>query len=125
MSEKNLYHPEQDEFYKEAIEAMKRKFENYDYVQFVRNHERGCPAGKSRMTDGEITGVAEQLCNLTHAFINPEHQHGSFITHLRKGKLYSAMKAASTNNLQYFYFYMDFIYNEIPIHVLPPILSMI
>lgn len=125
MSEKNLYHPKHDEFYTGAIEQMKKHFDNYDYVQFVRMHERGCPAGKSRMTDGEVTGIAEQLCNLVHAFIDPEHQHGSFIINLRNGKLYSAMKSASTNNLQFFYFYMDFIYNEIPIHVLPPILSMI
>lgn len=127
MNEKNLYHPEEDEFYKGGIEAMREKFimDNYDYGRFLQDHERGCPAGQSRMTSDEQKHIAMGLVSLVHAFINPDHQHGSFITNLRRGKLFTAMKGADTTNLQYFYLYMDFIYNEIPIHVLPPILTMI
>ena len=125
--EKKLYHPEKDEFYWNGIKAMREKFiQNcYDFKQFVIDHQRGCPAGLSRMSETEQEHIAFGLGALVHSYLNPDHEHGSFITNLRMGKLYSAMKCADDVNMQYFYLYMDFIYNETPIHVHPPILNMI
>ena len=70
--------------------------------------------------------------NLPHDVLNMDikdirvgDQPGSFIQALRSGRLYSAYLRADTTNVQYFYIYMNFIFKEIPIHVLPPIMSII
>lgn len=113
-----------DHFAEEARKAMRMKFEDYNYKQFVRDHFRGCP-GLCRLSPDEEEHLADGLYTLVQSFIEPDYQSGSFIQALRSGRLYSAYLRADTTNVQYFYIYMNFIFKEIPIHVLPPIMSII
>lgn len=119
-----LFNSPSDHFAEEARKAMRLKFEDYNYKQFVRDHFRGCP-GICRMSPEEEEHLADGLYILVQSFIEPDYQAGSFIHAVQSGKLYNALKCADTTNLQYFYIYFDFIYNEIPIHVLPPIIALI
>lgn len=113
-----------DNLAEEARKAMRLKFKDYNYKQFVRDHFRGCP-GLCRLSPDEEEHLADGLYTLVQSLIDPDHQPGSFIQALRSGRLYSAYLRADTTNVQYFYIYMNFIFKEIPIHVLPPIMSII
>lgn len=108
----------------ETRKAMKLKFEDYNYTQFVRDHFRGCP-GLCRLSPQEEEHLSDGLYCLVQSLIDPEYQSGSFIQALRSGRLYSAYLRADSTNVQYFYIYMNFIFKEIPIPVLPPIMSVI
>lgn len=108
----------------ETRKAMRLKFEDYNYKQFVRDHFRGCP-GRCRLSPDEEEHLADGLYTFVQSIIDPDYQPGSFIQALRSGRLYSAYLRADTTNVQYFYIYMNFIFKEIPIHVLPPIMSII
>ena len=119
-----LFSPPSDHFAEEARKAMRLKFEDYNYRQFVRDHFRSCP-GLCRMSPEEEEHIADGMYTLVQSFIDPEYQSGSFIQALRSGRWYSAYKRADTTNVQFFYLYVDFIFNEIPIHVLSPIMSLI
>ena len=113
-----------DNLAEEARKTMRLKFEDYDYRQFVRDHFRGCP-GLCRLSPQEEEHLADGLYTLTQSLIDPDYQPGSFIQALRSGRLYSAYLRADSTNVQYFYLYMNFIFKEIPIHVLPPIMTII
>ena len=113
-----------DRYAEEAMKAMGVKFADFDYSQYVIDHFRGCP-GTCKMSADEKDHIASGLQELVRSILTPDYHPGSFIQALRSGKLYMAMQRADTINLQYFYLYINFIYREVPIHVLPPIMTII